>query len=249
MKERANFILDLYPTTKFLFAIIAIISIFVFPSYLYGYGVALLCFVIAACAGRFSRFSWIVFKTLFILVLFIFVFQMLFSPGTTVLREWWIFQIKADGIQFGLQLTSRVLAIGCSFILFFETTRVKDFVRSLVDLGLSSTASYIVLATMQIIPEMSKQAATIMDAQKTRGVETEGNVLVRAKAFLPSLGPLVLSSLSSTEERAITLEARAFSAPVKKTHMFELPKTQRDKAIEYGLIFLLILLVAGRLLL
>jgi energy-coupling factor transporter transmembrane protein EcfT len=102
---------------------------------------------------------------------------------------------------------------------------------------------------MQIIPEMSKQAATIMDAQKTRGVETEGNVLVRAKAFLPSLGPLVLSSLSSTEERAITLEARAFSAPVKKTHMFELPKTQRDKAIECGLIFLLILLVAGRLLL
>ena len=42
-------------------------------------------------------------------------------------------------------------------------------------------------------------------------------MIVRAKAFFPSVGPLILNSLVSAEERAITLEARAFSVPCKKT--------------------------------
>lgn len=107
--------------------------------------------------------------------------------------------------------------------------------------------AYIVLSTLQIIPEMRRQAHTIMEAQKTRGVETEGSLLIRAKAFIPILTPLILSSIASTEERAITLESRAFSAPTKKTSLHKLKKSSSDRTIPIVLLILMISLIIWRL--
>lgn len=64
---------------------------------------------------------------------------------------------------------------------------------------------------------MSKLSRTISGAQRARGIETEGSVLVRMKAFIPMMGPLVLTSIQQTDERVLTLEARGFSAPIRKT--------------------------------
>ena len=49
---------------------------------------------------------------------------------------------------------------------------------------------------------------TITDAQRSRGLETEGSLLTRAKAFLPLISPVVMSSLINTRERAVALEVR-----------------------------------------
>ena len=165
--------------------------------------------LIAYLAGEIKEFTKLVVKALLFLVIIIFLMQIFFYPGSEVFWRWGVLQISMEGVQYGLLMSSRVLAVGSSFVLFFRITAIKDFVYSLEKLGLSSQGSYIVLATLQIIPEMKKQSTVIMDAQKTRGVETEGNMFVRAKAFLPTLTPLILSSIASTEERAITL-IRAF---------------------------------------
>ena len=61
---------------------------------------------------------------------------------------------------------------------------------------------------------------TITDAQRARGMETEGSLLVRMKAFIPLLGPMVMSSLvGHARERAMALEVRAFSSSRKKTFL------------------------------
>lgn len=57
---------------------------------------------------------------------------------------------------------------------------------------------------------------TIMDAQRSRGLETEGNLITRAKSFLPLISPVVMSSLINTRERAIALEIRGFEAGQKR---------------------------------
>ncbi len=51
---------------------------------------------------------------------------------------------------------------------------------------------------------MTKLSKTINEAQRARGIETEGSLLIRARAFLPMLGPLVLTSIQQTEERVLT---------------------------------------------
>lgn len=247
MKEKSNnLLLDLYPSTKFLITLFIIISVFIVKGYLYGYLMVPLCLLLALYARVFKEFASLLIKTLLVLCTFIFLIQSFFYPGDTILWSWSFLSLRQEGIDFSLLLTSRIAAIGSALLLFFRITSVKDIVYSLEQLGLPSKVTYVVLSTLTIIPEMKKLSMTIMDAQKTRGVETEGNLRVRAKAFLPTLTPLILTSVASTEERAITLEARAFTARVKKTSLYRIEKTQKDTVVRIPLVILLLVIIVWR---
>lgn len=86
-----------------------------------------------------------------------------------------------------------------------------------------------------------------MNAQKSkRSRNMEGNLLVRAKVFVPTIIPLVLSSIAGTEERALTLEARGFSSGIKPTHLYDIEKTEADKKAVVIITLLGVLGIAGR---
>ena len=89
--------------------------------------------------------------------------------------------------------------------------KMKDLMLALENRGVTHVASYIMLSSMQSIIDMKKSADTILESQKARGIETDGNLIVRMKAFFPTLGPILLSAMSGTEEKAIAMDARAFS--------------------------------------
>lgn len=88
-----------------------------------------------------------------------------------------------------------------------------------------------------------------MDAQRSRGLETEGNLWTRLKAFLPLIGPVVMSSLLETRERAMALEVRGFSASGKKTFLYERESSTLDRVLQWTLIVVLILSIAARFML
>ncbi|MGF9976520.1 energy-coupling factor transporter transmembrane component T [Viridibacillus arvi] len=243
---KLNPILNLHPLTKLYFSLFVTISVIIIPSYIFAFTWFPILLVIAIIAGVGKQYLDIVVKALVLLLGIVFIMQLFFYPGDQVIGEWWIFEATKEGLQYGLVLTSRVLAMGSAFILFFRITEISDFVKALEDLGMPPMGAYIVLSTLQIIPEMRRQAHTIMEAQKTRGVETEGSLLIRAKAFIPILTPLILSSIASTEERAITLESRAFSAPTKKTSLHKLKRSNSDRTIPIVLLILMISLIIWR---
>ena len=78
---------------------------------------------------------------------------------------------------------------------------------------------------------LNARIQTIKEAQMSRGLKVEGNPLVRIKAFIPLITPLLLGSIIEAQERALALEARGFSAPVKKTFLRELKIEIRDKIV------------------
>lgn len=246
MVEKTNHpVLGLNPLTKLTFAICLSISVF-FADYLYAIGCFGILLILSAVCGILKEYVLTLFKTLFVVVLFMFILQALFYPGGEIVWQWKVISIKKDGLLYALSLSSKVFVFGGSLLLFFKTTKIKDFVSSLEQLGLSPTFSYVILSTLQIIPQMEKRSKQIMDAQRSRGVEIEGNLISRAKAFIPALGPLVLSSIVGTEERAITLEARAFSAPVKKVRLHVVDDTPKDRWLRIIFIVLLILFIIWR---
>ena len=143
-------------------------------------------------------------------------------------------------------LTSKLTAIVSALTMLTLITPVKDFTLALEKKGLNPKAAFILMLTLQTIPEMKKQADVIMDSQKARGIETEGNVFVRAKALIPIFIPLVLSSIANTEERAITLESRGFSVGEKRTILDDIKETENDKKIKILLVIFLILCIIWR---
>jgi energy-coupling factor transporter transmembrane protein EcfT len=99
---------------------------------------------------------------------------------------------------------------------------MKDLMYALEKKGMSHVASYITLSSFQSIADLGENAKVIMESQKARGIETEGNVFKRMKAYIPVMGPLVLNAITSTEEKTIAMDARAFSAKVEHSFLCDL---------------------------
>src|SRR5699024_8184813 len=116
------------------------------------------------------------------------------------------------GLMNSLTMTSKIVAISSSIIWFFQVTSVKHIIYALEKSGVSSKVTFVIASTIQLIPQMLQLSKTITDAQKARGIETEGSMMNRIKAFIPMIGPLVLSSIQQTAERVLALESRASSA-------------------------------------
>lgn len=219
---------SLYPTTKFWMLLLMFITIATVPGYIYQYAILPLVLLLAIFNRVFKQVTINFLRSTFILCIVIFLMQGIFYPGETVVFSLGFISVYQEGISVSLALTSKIVAISSLVILFFATTKIKDIVFSLEKMGLSPKATYVVLSTLQIIPALAAKSETIMEAQSSRGMETEGNVFVRLKTLLPVFTPLVLSSLEATEERVLTLEARAFSSTATRTHIYTIEKRAID---------------------
>lgn len=193
--------------------------------------------IIASVAGKGKQYLLTILKGLLILVISMFLLQtFLYQGHSQILWQWRFISIKTEGLIYAARLSSTLLDISASFLLIFELTDLRRMMRVFETHGMSPKAAYVVISSFQILPEMNKKSKVIMDAQRSRGVETEGNLFVRAKAFLPMFLPLVLSSIISIEERALMLEARAFSSDVPRTYLTIPEDRRRDKVLRIILV-------------
>lgn len=154
-----------------------------------------------------------------------------------------------EGLVFALGIGINIINLLLGFSVLILTTKPSDLVEALVRKGLSPKIGYVLSSVFQIIPQMSTTMATITDAQRSRGMETEGKLLTRIKAFIPLMGPVVMNSLVATRERAIALEVRGFNSKKKKSFLNVYKPTKVDYMITIILLVLIILSVVGRILL
>jgi len=155
--------------------------------------------------------------------------------------------MKMEGLLFAVTSTGRILVIMASFMMVSLTTRPDALMIALSRAGLPGSITYITLTTIQIVPRFQAKAATILDAQRARGLETEGNLIHRGKALLPLITPLVLGSLIEIEDRAIALEARAFSRRGSKTSLMVLNDSKTQITVRWLLVILGLFLIGTRL--
>lgn len=177
----------------------------------------------------------------FLLIFTIFLIQGLFYPGNTVPAFTVLGTIfYHEGLDYALGLALRFINLLCCSSIIILATKPSDLIECLVRRGFSSKFGYVMSSVLQIIPQMSATTQTILDAQRSRGMETEGNLLTRIKAYIPLLGPLVMNSLIETNERSMALEIRAFNSKQKKTFLYE-EKNSASMLILRSTIFLILI--------
>jgi len=245
---KRDFFKKLYPLTKLYLALALIISAFIIPSHIYDYSMIIICGIIVSFENKLKIYSKRIFLSLFWLFTAIFIIQSLFIPAGEVWLKFGFISVYKEGVMKAIGLTSKLTAIVSALTMLTLITPVKDFTLALEKKGLNPKAAFILMLTLQTIPEMKKQADVIMDSQKARGIETEGNVFVRAKALIPIFIPLVLSSIANTEERAITVEARGFSGGEKRTILYDIKETKNDKIMKVILAIFIVLSIVWRVL-
>lgn len=246
---RSSPIHRLNPLTKLTLAFTLIILAFFGPGFWLPailYVAALVPLSFLGGVGR--EFLQTSFRLLLPLFAFLFVMQSLFYPGgKTVILELWIFSVKTEGVAFAFLTATRILVMVSSFLLLLLTTHPSALMNDLAQRGVPAALSYIITSTLQIIPQMQAKAATILDAQRSRGLDTQGSLIKRARSLLPLVGPLVFGSLVDVEERAIAIEARGFTLPIKKTSLIEHPDRGFERLLRWGMLLLMLLVIGYRI--
>jgi energy-coupling factor transport system permease protein len=95
--------------------------------------------------------------------------------------------------------------------------------------------AYAFLATVQLIPILTNEISTIYQAQISRGLNVQAKLIDRFKSIVVLMIPLTLGAINQTQIRAIALESRGFSAPVKKV-MLRDPKLEVSDYVVIGII-------------
>lgn len=237
----------LHPLTKALLTLLLLVAGLTLPGNGTGYFLVLFIILPLALWGKIFRdFINAVGIVSLPFIISVVIIQSLFWGKGTPIFEFWVLSPKWEGVMFALVSIGRIILVMAGFILFAMSTRPDMLMISLKQVGAPSSLAYIIVTTLQIIPSFQRKALTILDAQRSRGLETEGNLFVRARALTPIILPLVIGSLVEVEERAIAIEARGFNSTKKETSLIEIPDTKPQMILRRVFVLLIFLSILAR---
>ncbi|HEY2896405.1 MAG TPA: energy-coupling factor transporter transmembrane component T [Gemmatimonadaceae bacterium] len=113
-----------------------------------------------------------------------------------------------DALAISLRLGAAIAALGVIVV----GVAPRRLTRALAAHGLPAWAAYLVIASLEAVPDARRRAEDVIDAQRCRGVAVGKGTGVRGRLrALPALaGPLIVGLVTESEERALALDARAF---------------------------------------
>ena len=227
------------PRTKILISILFILSIFVANNIA---AFLLLTFAVIVTISL-SRISFkVIFKgikpIIFILIFTAFLNLFLTTGEGEPLVQFWVIKIYREGIVRAFFMAYRVilLIIGTSVLLTYTTSPI-----ALTD-GLESLMSFLKVIkvpvhlfammmsiALRFIPTLVEETEKIMNAQKSRGADfSSGGLIKRAKALIPILIPLFVSSFKRADELATAMECRCYRGDKHRTKLVKLTFKARD---------------------
>ena len=239
--DKDTYLTRLHPFAKMLY-IVAAISVPLITGTLWMFGVFIAVSLGLLISGKIIKKVFPLIAFSFTIIITVFLIHSLFNrENQNVLAALGPLKFYKEGLLYASRIGLNILNMLLAFAMFVLTTKPATLVDDLEQAGFSPRFGYMISSVFQIIPQMMGTMNTIMDAQRSRGMETEGSLFVRAKAFIPLISPVVSSSLINTRERAIALEVRGFDSKTKKTFLSDHKLKGRDRAF----MALMVLLIAG----
>ncbi|MEM2897579.1 MAG: energy-coupling factor transporter transmembrane component T [Candidatus Bathyarchaeia archaeon] len=149
--------------------------------------------------------------------------------------------ITTKAIVASLSMSLRFMVLLSSFSIFFMTTSPEDLGLAMEKLHIPYSLSFTFTTAVRLVPTMAIDAQTIIDAQRSRGLELEkGNIFRRLRNYIPILIPIIVCAIRRSIELAEALESRAFSPDKKRGSLI----TLRMRSIDYLISFLSITFIA-----
>jgi len=126
--------------------------------------------------------------------------------------------ISGTSLILAIAFSLRFFAIMSAFSFFFMTTSPDDLGLSLDQIHVPYSISFTFTTAVRLVPTMAIDAQTVVDAQRSRGLELDkGSLMKRIRNYIPILIPLIISAIRRSVELAEALESRAFGATEHRT--------------------------------
>lgn len=177
-------------------------------------------------------------RSLVFILIFTAFINIFWLKGETLLLEFGFVHIYLEGVSNALLIFLRiVILIALTGVLLTYTTTPLGLTDGL-ERVLSPLAklhipvhdfSMMMTIALRFIPTLVEETQKIMNAQTARGASfSEGNILKRARAMIPILIPLFVSSIRRATELADAMECRCYTGGEGRTKMNVLHCTSRD---------------------
>lgn len=215
-----------------------------------------ICFGIVFCilALALSRIPvkliWKSIKPLIPVLLITAILDLFMVDSGDVYLHWHFLKITAGGVRTAVLMVTRIIVLlaGSSLLTYTTspialTDAIERLLSPLKKLHVPvHTFAMMMTISLRFIPTLLEETDKIMTAQKARGASfSEGNLLQRAKALVPILVPLLVSSFHRAEELATAMECRCYRGETGRTKMRQLHAAGRD----YAAMAVTLLLFAG----
>ena len=237
------------PRSKIIFTVLFIAAIFLCKG-LVSYGITLLILLMMIGISKVQPRVFLKgMKPVVFIVVCTAILNLFYTSGT-VLWSWGILKITEEGIwKAGFMVLRILMLIACTLLLTYTTSPIlltdglEKLLRPLKKLHFPvHELSMMVSIALRFIPTLIQETDKIISAQKARGADFDsGNLIQKAKALIPILIPLFISSFRRAEELAIAMECRCYHGDEGRTSLRQLRYAGRD----YGLIVFSIALCAG----
>lgn len=227
------------PRTKIVLMIAYITMIFFVKTFI-GFGIVLVFLTAAILLSRVPVGKVLKsLKTIMFLVLFTVIMSLLFYAGKEedLIWRWGIIKVYRAGlINAGLMALRLMFLVVGPTLLTFTTTPVAltDGLESLlkpltyIKFPVHELAMIMSIA-LRLIPTLVEETDKIQSAQKARCADFDsGNVFKRAKAMIPVLIPLFVSSFRRADELADAMDSRCYRGAKGRTRMKKLKFHIRD---------------------
>ncbi|MBI9091534.1 MAG: energy-coupling factor transporter transmembrane protein EcfT [Desulfobacterium sp.] len=155
--------------------------------------------------------------------------------------------INGEGLLTAWGIGTRVLVMMSVLATLLMTTQPSRLMDDLAHNGLHPYLCYMILAALTLIPRLRQRAASILDAQRSRGLETQGNLWVRIRALFPLLIPLLYATLADAEMRAAALDVRAFNATGARSRFTFQKEGRAEPLVRWICVAVVVFAAGGRL--
>lgn len=229
------------PRMKLIIMVLYIVMIFFIKTFI-GFGIVLIFLALTIALSHVPLLKVLKsLKIIIILVIFTVVMSVLFYNGTAEDLIWsaGILKIYKEGLLNAGRMALRLvfLVLGPTMLTFTTTpVELTDGLESLLK-PLSyikfpvHELAIIMSIALRLIPTLVEETDKIQSAQKARCADFEsGNIFKRAKAMIPVLIPLFVSSFRRADDLADAMDSRCYRGAKGRTRMKKLKVHFRDFA-------------------
>ncbi|MBQ9735533.1 MAG: energy-coupling factor transporter transmembrane protein EcfT [Clostridia bacterium] len=243
---------------KFILTILYIVAIFLAKN-VFCYAALVVSALLLVLLSRLSfRVVLRSIKPIVMILLFTAAISIFFTKGEgEPLWSFWRIAIYKEGILRSVFMALRVivLVVGTSVFLTYTTSPIvltNAFESLLAPLKKIRVPVHdfamILTIALRFIPTLVEETDKIIGAQKSRGAAFDsGSLLRRAKALVPVIIPLLVSSFNRADELATAMECRCYRGDVGRTRFVKMRYHVRDFVALFLFAAFLTLIVLGNL--
>jgi energy-coupling factor transport system permease protein len=167
------------------------------------------------------RWLWARLAPLLVMIL---ILQPLFAPGPgpDLLRLGPV-RVTVDGLLDGVSFALRAASLAFVAAILLLTTDPTQLVQGLVRLGLPYGWGLTVGLAIRYLPTTYGLFVTVSEAQQARGwIVGQGNLLFRARSYLPILVATIIGALRLSDGLGLALAARGLEYPAQRTALYDI---------------------------